>query len=106
MPSIVGPPRDAHTFQNGSFTIDCRADHFADIILWEKEGYAIDMESSRFVIEGDGVTVSSLTVKDASKDDSGVYYCLAEGEAGKVNASAVVTVTGAVLTCDGEGMVK
>ena len=106
MPSIIGPPRDAHTFENGSFTITCRADHYADGVLWEKEGYAIDMESSRFLIQGDGVTFSSLTVKDATKDDSGVYYCLAEGEAGKVNASAVVAITGSVLTCEGECVVK
>ena len=80
----------------------CEADHYAEIVLWEKDGYAIDMESSRYDIWGEqNEQISSLTVMDASKDDSGVYYCVAEGEAGRVNASAVVVVTGAVLTCDG-----
>lgn len=80
----------------------CEADHFADALLWEKEGYAIDMESSRFVIRGNGVTTSTLTVMDASKEDSGVYFCMAENGAGRVNASATVMVTGSVLTCDGK----
>ena len=45
---------------------------------------------------------SSLTVTEVSKEDSGVYYCLVDSEAGRVNASAVVIVTGTLLTCDGE----
>ena len=39
---------------------------------------------------------------NAGKEDSGVYYCVAESEAGRVNTSAVAVVTGTVLTCDGE----
>ena len=102
MPNIVRGPIDAHTFENSSFTLTCQADHFAEVLLWEKEGYAIETESSRFTIVGDGVSFSNLTVLNARKDDAGVYYCLAEGEAGKTNASATVSVTGPVLTCDGK----
>ena len=80
----------------------CQADHFAEALLWEKEGYAIDMESTRFIVRGDGVTSSTLTVLDANKEDSGVYSCVAESEAGKANANATAMVTGTVLTCDGK----
>ena len=101
-PSITRAPVNTHAFRDGSFTLYCEADHYADIMLWEKNGYAVDVESSRFIIQGDTELSSSLTVMNVSRDDSGVYYCRAENEAGKVNASAVVTVTRTVLTCDGE----
>ena len=45
---------------------------------------------------------SSLTVMVVQKEDSGVYDCVAESEAGRVHTSAVVMVTGTLLTCDGE----
>ena len=102
LPSVTLTPAYVHSFENGSFTMECESDHYADALLWEKEGYAIDMESSRFVIKEDGTT-SSLTVMDANKDDSGVYFCVAESEEGvRVNASATVMVTESVLTCDGK----
>ena len=102
VPSIIRAPVDTHAFENGSFTFHCEADHFTEIMLWEKDGYAVDMESSRYIIRGENERTSSLTVMNARKEDSGVYHCVAENEAGKVNASAVVVVTATVLTCDGE----
>ena len=102
LPSIIQAPTSVHTFETGSFTLHCQADHHAEVLLWEKDGYAIDTESSRFTIRGGGRTSSSLTVMNAGKENSGVYYCVAESEAGRVNTSAVAVVTGTVLTCDGE----
>ena len=80
----------------------CNADHRAERLHWEKDGRAIlGTESGRITVHGDGQMLSSLTVMEVGKEDSGVYYCLVESEAGRVNASAIVTVTGTLLTCDG-----
>lgn len=102
LPSIIQVPTNVHTFENGSFTLHCNADHRAESLCWEKDGHAIGTESGRITIHGDGRMSSSLTVTEVSKEDSGVYYCLVESEAGRINASAVVMVTGTLLTCDGK----
>ena len=103
-PSIIQAPTDVHTFENSSFTLHCRANHYAESLRWEKDGSAVvgTVGSGRISIQGDGRLSSSLTVREARREDSGVYYCLVESEAGRTDASAVVTVTGALLTCDGE----
>lgn len=103
LPSVIQAPTNVHIFENASFTLHCRADHYAESLRWERDGHAITGTGSGLItIQGDGRLSSSLTVREASRKDSGVYYCLVESEAGRVDASAVVTVTGSLLTCDGE----
>ena len=82
----------------------CQADHRTESLGWEKDGIGIGTKSARIAVHGDGQMSSRLTVMEAHREDSGVYYCRVKSEVGEVSASAVVTVTGTLLTCDGEYM--
>lgn len=77
--------------------LPCQADEVTDSYLWFKDGRDITADSSFIVQAGLGLSVSS-----ASKNDSGMYTCVAMNEMGTANASAEVHITTAVITCEGK----
>lgn len=84
-------------FVGGEFTLTCSADEIAEGYQWMKDGVLISEDARVQIHPGRG-----LTVVNATKEDAGVYHCLAINEEGSVNASATVNVTGTLLTCDGK----
>ena len=68
---------------------------------WEKDGRVLLPSQSVVIEQGE-----DLTVFNASREDSGVYSCVAVGEEGENVARAVVNVTGALLICNGKSNVR
>ena len=96
LPTFIRTPKDTHVFVGGNFSLTCSADEVTEGYQWTKDDDIIS-ENARVQIHPG----RRLTVVNATKRDAGVYHCLAINEEGSVNASAIVNVTGAVLTCDG-----
>lgn len=97
LPIFQQIPSDVHVFVGSSFFMPCEADEVTDIYQWVKEGTILSSDSNLVIQPGVG-----LSVQRASKTHSGTYICVARNELGMVNVSAVVSVTNAVITCDGQ----
>ena len=76
--------------------LQCRGDQFTVEYMWVKDG--TELEGSERVQFDAGV---GLTVLEARREDTGVYQCVLTNEEGERAASAIVNVTGALLSCNG-----
>ena len=95
-PVFLVSPISMYIFEGESFVLECSA-QLALSYRWEKDGHVLLPSPSVVINPGE-----DLTVFNASREDSGVYSCVAVGEEGENVARAVVNVTGALLTCDGK----
>lgn len=93
-------PTNTHAFEGESFTLSCRGDQFTIAYVWLKDGAEFH-NSSRVRLE-EGGEGSTVVVGGATKADSGIYTCVILSEDGQNRASAIVNVTGPLLTCDGK----
>lgn len=80
-----------------SFSLACSADEVTDNYQWVRGGMVLSSDSNLVIRPGVG-----LSVQRATKAHAGTYYCVASNEEGMLNVSAVVQVTNAVITCDGQ----
>lgn len=94
---IVEPMSNIHAFVGSSFFLPCETDIPTDTYQWYRNGVEIHSNSHYSIESGVGLHVAM-----AQRSDSGVYMCVAENEAGSVNATVDVEVTNSVLTCDGK----
>ena len=97
-PRLLTKPDDTHVFVGEGFLLSCRGNQYATHYHWLKDGDPIT-SSPPFVsiIPGWGLILRSVT-----QNDSGVYTCVGSNDDRSASASAVVVVTGPLLTCDGK----
>ena len=64
---------------------------------WYKDGQPLETSDRVAVVTGVGLNISHVTM-----DDSGVYSCVVMGIEGSSEASAQLSVTGALISCEGQ----
>ena len=96
MPVFVRVPANTHVFVGETFMLQCTGDQHTLQYQWLKEGIGLLASEKVLQEEGEG-----LRVLNASREDSGNYTCVASSKEGESRASAIVNVTGPVLTCEG-----
>lgn len=77
-------------------TLYCQGDDYTHSYEWLYSGQPLP-HSSRHHVEG-GV---GLHIQNVSRKDSGVYTCVCVGSEGTEATSAVLNVTGPLLSCSG-----
>lgn len=77
-------------------TLRCLGDHYTDSYEWLYEGQPLSPSSHIHVEVGVGLHIQNVTT-----EDSGVYTCVCMGSEGSVRASAILSVTGPLLSCAG-----
>lgn len=96
LPQIVVPPVNTHAFPGENVLLRCQGDQHTDSYHWLRSGQPLVSSTHAQVVIGTGLNITNVTVQD-----SGVYTCVAMGNSGSVNASAILTVTGPLLSCEG-----
>ena len=96
LPRILVPPSHAHAFPGESVLLQCQGDHYTESYHWFRSGQPLSLSNRVRVVSGVGLDISNVTMQD-----SGLYTCVALGSDGSANASAVLNVTGPLLSCEG-----
>lgn len=60
-------------------------------ILWHKNGHQISNEGNKYKIRRDG-EMCSLTIRDVSNDDAGLYSCIATNRDGTATCEAQLSI--------------
>ncbi|GMS93912.1 hypothetical protein PENTCL1PPCAC_16087, partial [Pristionchus entomophagus] len=91
-PSIVDAPVSVSVNPGEQVTLRCRANGVPrPAITWFFEGAEIPRARGRFGVSQDG---TELTISHASRQDDGVFACMAANTVGSIMADARVTVKG------------
>lgn len=95
-PRVLVAPSPTHAFPGENVILYCQGDHYTESYEWLYSGQPLPLSSRLRVEDGVGLHIQNVTMKD-----SGVYTCVCVGREGSENASAVVNVTGPLLSCSG-----
>ena len=99
LPRLLLSPSNTHAFPGESVLLRCQGDHYTEGYLWLRRGQAVAL-SGRVQAEADvGLHIHNVTMRD-----SGSYTCVAVGNGGTAEGSAILNVTGPLLSCEGERM--
>jgi peroxidase len=96
LPQISVRPSHTHAFPGENVLLRCQGDQYTISYYWLHSGQLLVSSSHAQVVMETGLNITNVT-----REDSGVYTCVAVGNAGSVNASAILTVTGPLLSCEG-----
>ena len=79
--------------------LHCQGDQYTEGYRWLRRGQAVSL-SGRVQAEADvGLHIHNVTMRD-----SGSYTCVAMGNSGTAQGSAILNVTGPLLSCEGEAI--
>ena len=97
MPRIRIPPSHTHAFPGEDVILRCMGDDNTNSYRWLFSGQPLVSSDRLTIIPGVGLNISHV-----AESDSGLYTCVAVGTEGSVEASAQLSVTGALISCQGE----
>ncbi|CAI8057022.1 Peroxidasin, partial [Geodia barretti] len=95
-PRVSIPPSHVHAFTGENVVLRCVGDQRTVSYHWYKDGQPLETSDRVAVVTGVGLNISHVTM-----DDSGVYSCVVMGIEGSSEASAQLSVTGALISCEG-----
>ena len=96
-PRVSIPPSNTHAFTGEDVVLQCVGDQRTVSYHWYKDGQPLETSDRVAVVAGVGLNISHVTM-----DDSGVYSCVVMGTEGSSETSAQLSVTGALISCEGQ----
>ena len=90
-PVFLYSPRTVEVAEKSSTTINMTAEAFPEniIYLWSRDGSPLETADSKQRIMAIG---SILHIRNATREDSGVYHCVAENDEGQSKVAITLNV--------------